>query len=261
VSAAEQAVMIRATLRDRDHSLSRHAAETANVLAEDSELAEAIAPDRRTAAARASRARVVRVGSGSWAAQDESEATRGGYGFLILDGLIVRRVGLGERIGAELLGPLDLLRPLEHDGEEATLPFEATWRVLDPLRLAILDRAWAHRMGAFPEIGVEMTSRAMRRSRRLANTLAISHHPRLEDRLLLLLWELADRYGTVGREGVHVPVPMTHDVLSQLAGARRPSVSGALTRLANGGLLERAEHGWLLHGDPPAHPQLPEQDE
>jgi CRP-like cAMP-binding protein len=112
-------------------------------------------------------------------------------------------------------------------------------------------------MSPFPEVAIELAARGLRRSRRLANTLAISHHPRLEERLLLLLWELADRYGTVRRQGIHVPVPMTHEVFSQLAGARRPSVSGALGRLAEAGLLERDEHGWLLHGEPPARAPLP----
>jgi CRP/FNR family transcriptional regulator, cyclic AMP receptor protein len=237
--------------------LRRPAAETANVIDEDVELADAIAVERRAAAARAARALLLRVGTGSWEAQADAEMTRGGFGFLVLTGLLIRRVGIGERIGAELLGPTDLLRPLEHDGEEATLPFEAAWRVLQPLRLAVLDRRWTFRMSPFPEIAVELTSRATRRSRRLANTLAISHHPRLDERLLLLLWELADRYGTVRREGIHVPVPMTHEVLSHLAGARRPSVSGALGRLSESGMLERTEQGWLLRGEPPAAAPLP----
>jgi CRP-like cAMP-binding protein len=235
--------------------------ETANVLTEDEELAEAVAADRRGSAVQAARALVVRVVAGSWAAQADAEMTAGGYGFLVLDGLLIRRVGMGERIAAELLGPSDLLRPLDHDGEEATLPFEAAWQVLEPVRLAVLDRRWAFRMAPFPEIGVELTARAMRRSRRLANTLAISHHPRLDARLMLILWELADRYGTVNREGVHVPVRMTHEVLSQLVGARRPSVSSALSRLTAAGELERERQGWVLHGEPPALPPLPPMPE
>src|SRR5918911_292061 len=226
--------------------LGAHRAETANVLAEDDELAETIPEARRGKALQAARALVLRVGTGSWAAHADAEPTRGGFGFLVLGGLLVRRVGIGERLAAELLGPSDLLRPLDHDGEEATLPFEAAWQVLEPVRLAVLDRRWAFRMAPFPEVGVELTARAMRRSRRLANTLAISHHPRLDERLLLILWELADRYGTVRRDGVHVPVRMTHEVLSQLCGARRPSVSAALTRLTQAGSLEREKRGWLL---------------
>jgi CRP-like cAMP-binding protein len=109
-------------------------------------------------------------------------------------------------------------------------------------------------MCSFPEIGVALTGRAMRRSRRLANMFLITSYPHLEDRLLLLLWELADRYGVVRRDGVHVPLPMTHQVLSELAAARRPSVSGALSRLAATGALVRVEDGWLLNGEPPVGP-------
>src|SRR5690349_5772024 len=96
--------------------------ETASVLRHDRDLGDAVAPERREAAERASVARVLHVERGNWDARSQAPATRGGYGFLVLAGLLVRRVGLNERVAAELLGPSDLLRPLEHDGEEATLP-------------------------------------------------------------------------------------------------------------------------------------------
>src|SRR4051795_4002054 len=222
------------------------------VLHHDAELADAVPPQRREQAARESVAAVVRVRRGKWDARLPAQQTHGGHGFLLLEGLLVRRVGIGDRFAAELLGPGDLLRPLEHDGEEATLPFEAAWRVLEPLRLAVLDRRWTVRTCAFPEIAVALTGRAMRRSRRLANMFVIASYPHLDDRLLLLLWELADRYGHVRRDGVHVPLPMTHQVLSELAAARRPSVSGALGRLAATGALVRVQDGWVLSGEPPA---------
>ena len=240
------------SILDGESFLTRRTPETANVIVEDGQLAAGMATERRAAATRAARALVLRIGSGSWDARADAEVTSGGYGFLVLSGLLIRRVGIGERVGAELLGPGDVLRPLEHDGDGATLPFEATWRVLDPLRLAVLDRRWAFRMSPFPEVAIELTARGLRRSRRLANTLAILHHPRLDERLLLLFWELADRYGVVRRQGIYVPVPITHELLSHLAGARRPSVSGALARLTAAGVLERDERGWLLHGEPPA---------
>jgi CRP-like cAMP-binding protein len=80
--------------------------------------------------------------------------------------------------------------------------------------------------------------------------MAIAQHPRLEDRLLLLFWELADRFGHMHPDGVHLDLPLTHEVLSHLAAARRPSVSGALSRLADTGSLRRAGRGWVLAGDP-----------
>jgi CRP-like cAMP-binding protein len=86
--------------------------------------------------------------------------------------------------------------------------------------------------------------------------MAITQQPKLEERLWMLFWELADRYGRVHADGVHLDLPLTHEVLSHLAGARRPSVSGALTRLANTGRLRRSGRSWVLEGDPPAieHP-------
>jgi CRP-like cAMP-binding protein len=225
--------------------------ETAVVLGEDPELCDAVPAEHQAAAIRESVARTLAVERGSWDARVPARHTRGGYGMLVLGGLLVRRVGAGDRLAAELLGPGDLVRPLEHDGEGATLPFEATWRVLHPLRLAILDRRWSLRMSRYPDVGVALAARALLRSRRLANMFAIATYPHLDDRLRLLLWELADRYGTVRPDGVHVPVQMTHEIISELAAARRPSVSAALSRLAAAGSVQRVAEGWLLHDEPP----------
>jgi CRP-like cAMP-binding protein len=230
--------------------LQRRARRT-NVLSEDPELGAAVPPERAGDAAIASLAAIVSVPAGMWNAREEARLTVGGHGLLLLDGLLVRRVGFGRRWGAELLGPGDLLRPLEHDGEEATLPFEASWRVMATARLAVLDRAWSHRMAPYPDVGIALTGRAMLRSRRVANTLAISQHPKLDVRLHLLLWELADRYGRVRPDGVHVDLPLTHELLSHLAAAQRPSVSTALSRLSAAGLVQRVNRGWLLQGGPP----------
>jgi CRP-like cAMP-binding protein len=230
---------------------ARPTGEVASVLDCDVELADAVPPEQRPAALHASRAHVLRVERGEWDARRDAAAVRGGHGLLVLSGVVVRRVGITDHVGAELLGPGDLLRPLEHDGEEATLPFAATWRALEVLRLAVLDRRWSTRMCGYPDVAIALTGRAMLRSRRLANTLVIASHPRLDERLLLLLWEFADRYGTVHPEGVRLRLPLTHDVLAELAAARRPSVSTALGRLARSGLVERRGDTWLLHGEPP----------
>lgn len=226
--------------------------ESAAVLAEDGDLADAVEADRREAATRSSLARVLVIEPGTWDARAAAPDTGGGHGLLVLGGLLVRQVGIGDRIAAEPLGPGDLLLPLAHDGTAATIPFEARWRVLHPLRLAVLDRRWSRRMMPFPEVATALTARALLRSRRLANMFAIASYPHLDDRLRLLLWELADRYGTVRPDGVHVPVQMTHEILSELAAARRPSVSAALSRLAAAGLVRRTPDGWLLHGEPPS---------
>jgi CRP/FNR family cyclic AMP-dependent transcriptional regulator len=222
-----------------------------HVLLEDGELGDVVPEADRAAAIRASVAAAAFVPPGTWDAKADAHRTADGFGLLVLEGVLVRRVGYADRVGGELLGPGDLLRPSEHDGEEATLPFAATWSVLSQLRLALLDRRWSERMAAFPEVSIALTARALRRARRLANILTIALHPKLDERLHLLMWELADRYGRVHPDGVHIDLPLTHELISQLAGARRPSVSSALARLVDKGLVERRGPGWILHGDPP----------
>ena len=235
------------------HSIFSTGTTRAHVLLEDRELRDTVPEAEREAAVRASFAAAAFVRPGIWDAKTDAHRTAGGFGLLVLEGVLVRRLGFHDRMGGELLGPGDLLRPSEHDGEEATLPFEATWNVLSDLRLALLDRGWSERMAAFPDVCIALTARAMRRARRLANMLTIALHPKLDERLILLLWEVADRYGRVHPDGVHIDLPLTHEVISQLAGARRPSVSSALARLAGAGLVERhGAGGWILHGEPPS---------
>jgi CRP/FNR family cyclic AMP-dependent transcriptional regulator len=222
------------------------------VLTVDRGLADRLEGERRARAELLSEARVLRHGVGSWDAKQDASHGRDGLGLLVVEGLIVRRVGMFGRFGAELLSDGDLLRPVEHDGEGATLPFEATWRVLAPLRLAVLDLAWMARMSPYPEVTAEITRRVMARSRRLASLQAIAQHHRLEDRLRLFFWELADRYGRVGPDGVRLELQLTHEIISHLVGAQRPSVSSALGRLARSGHVRRVGQTWLLVGPPPA---------
>jgi hypothetical protein len=85
----------------------------------------------------------------------------------------------------------------------------------------------------------------------MAIMLAISNLTRVDERVVALMWHLADRWGHVTPEGVVVPVPLTHDMIGKLVGAHRPSVTSALGELGRQGTIERREDGWLVHGDPP----------
>jgi CRP/FNR family cyclic AMP-dependent transcriptional regulator len=222
----------------------------AYVLDEDADLAELVPQGRLGSARQSSLAAVLDVPIGMWDARLEADRARDGFGLLVLGGVLVRRMGYGGRFGAELLASGDLLRPWEFDGDDS-IGFETGWRVLTPTRLAVLDLLWTERMGRYTRIGPALAGRALVRSRRLTAMMAIAQQPRLDDRLWMLFWELADRHGRVHTDGVHVDLPLTHEVLSHLVAARRPSVSGALTKLADQGRLRRNGRGWVLAGDPP----------
>src|SRR5690349_22548166 len=107
-------------------------------------------------------------------------------------------------------------------------------------------------MTRFPEITAALFDRLSERSLRLATTQAISQLTRVDRRLKALFWHLAERWGRVSGDGVIVPLALTHRILGQLVGARRPTVSTALSELAEREELTRRPDGsWLLRGDPP----------
>lgn len=223
-----------------------------HVLLSDPDLGAGLSDGRLARARRECIAPEVIVETGYWRPEEaEGEAARDGIGLLILDGLLVRRVGTEGRYGAELLGPGDLLRPWEHDGEDATLPFDTSFRVIERLRLAVLDTRATARMAPYPELVSALVGRAMRRARDFAINMAIAHYPRIDRRLLLLLWHLADRWGRVTPDGIRIPLRLTHTLLADLVASRRPSVTTALTELEHQGMLSRDGHTIVLHGEPP----------
>lgn len=70
--------------------------------------------------------------------------------------------------------------------------------------------------------------------------------PRVEERLLASFGLLAERYGTVRRDGFLIPLELTHQALGEIVGARRPTVSLALKNLNADGRLVRCSDGWVL---------------
>ena len=224
-----------------------HSPPICRVLREDVGLAEVVPEAHRARAIEECIAGVAELPQGSWSAH--SSELPDGVGLLVLKGLLIRHVGVGLGYGAELLGEGDLLRPWQE--QDAALPHTTGWRVLEPTRLAVLDRLAAERFARYPELTGRLVGRALERSRNLALNMAIVQQSRLQTRLHMLLWHLANRWGHVRPDGVILPLPLTHSVLSELVAARRPSVSVTLSEMAKVKLVRRVPEGWLLSGKPP----------
>jgi hypothetical protein len=172
-------------------------------------------------------------------------------GLLVTGGLLTRDVTVAGTRASELIGPGDLLRPLDYEGDEASVPFLVSWNVLEPARVAVLDARVANVTARWPSVFAGILRRGVKRAQTGAALLAVGHLTGVDMRLLVLLWSLADRFGHTTRDGVVVPLRLTQDTLGRLIGARRPPVSHALKRLAvEGHLVRRPEGGWLLLGDP-----------
>jgi CRP/FNR family transcriptional regulator, cyclic AMP receptor protein len=174
------------------------------------------------------------------------------FALLVVDGFLCRRTRIADRAGVELLGPGDVVRPWQDESPLASQVGDVTWQVVDPARVAVLDGEFLALMARSPELVAELMARLVRRCHALADRLAMARIPRLDERLLALLWHLGDRWGHVDGDRVAIPMRLRHGLLADLACARRPPVTGALNRLALEGRIERNLWlGWNLLGSPP----------
>jgi hypothetical protein len=227
-------------------------AEPVRLLEADPDLGALLAEPRRSEAERELVVRTHRLTVGPWDVARLTGASADHVGLLILDGVLSRELLVADHVSAELLGPGDLVRPWQSTGRSSLLPVDALWSVLSTLTVAVLDRRFAAEAARYPEITSALFDRLSERSLRLATTQAISQLTRVDRRLKALFWHLAERWGRVSGDGVVVPLALTHRILGQLVGARRPTVSTALSELAERDeLVRRPDGSWLLRGDPP----------
>ena len=100
-----------------------------------------------------------------------------------------------------------------------------------------------------------LLDRACARAHRLAMLQAISHLNSVDRRLLALFWHLAERWGRVTPDGIVVPLTLSHRLLAEIVGARRPTVTVGIAALERRGKLLRLDDAsWLLLGEPPGAP-------
>jgi hypothetical protein len=222
------------------------------VLREDPDLAEQLTADQFEPALPSSAAAVLTVdGAGGWRPPLPSNPA-GWLGYLVLDGMLARKVTLERTTCTELLGPGDILEPWQRDTEiDATYPPLVEFEVLAATRLAMLDRGFAFRMARWPEIASAVNARLVERVRSLTYLLAACGRVGVAERLELVLRHFADRWGRVTSEGVVVELPgVTHELLATQVGAARPSVTTALGGLERLGRIRRISSGTWLLGHP-----------
>ena len=175
-------------------------------------------------------------------------------GLLVVEGLALVQVAAGRAPIGWLVGADDFVRPW--DMAEVSLLTGASWHALSPLRFALLDGDFAGRAASVEAVSDALVAKAAQTSNWLFAKSLVTGTSVIEERLLLLFALLGERWGKATPAGVVVSMPLTHQVLATLVGARRPSVSTALRALSSAGLLRRVAEGWLLcrtseDGQPP----------
>jgi CRP/FNR family transcriptional regulator, cyclic AMP receptor protein len=222
----------------------------------DPELARELDQRRAREAAQRLYARAIDIPQGRWVPESGLPGETRPIGLLIVHGLLIREATVASHPSAELLGPGDVLRAWGDPEQEELLPRSIAWSALTATRAALIDHALAVRAAQWPEVFAALLDRAARRAERLVVLQAIAHLTRVDDRLLALLWCLAERWGRVVPGGVLVSLRLSHRTLAAMVGARRPSVTTALGQLMARGELERRDGEWILRGEPPEAPGL-----
>jgi CRP-like cAMP-binding protein len=181
------------------------------------------------------------------------------FGALVVSGMLVSHLRVGEQAGMRILGPGDVV-------SAGTVPasillVDSGCRAVSITQLAVLGKdvlVGAHR---WPRLVAGLHARTAEQIERVAVQLAICQLPRVEDRLLALFWLLAEQWGRVTPGGTVLPLALTHETLGALVGARRPTVTLALGDLSERGAVLRQGRAWLLvepltqpaHGVPDPH--------
>lgn len=224
----------------------QHRVRGVRLLAAEPELAEGMTPANVEKATQSLVVPVIDLGPGEERVLDAEPDPSGGLlGLFVLNGLLLREVDVPGASYAALVGAADLVMPGGADAGSGA--GSISWRVLQPSRVAILDRRFVARAQEWPQVLARLTVRALRRHHELAWQSAIRNQTRVDHRVLQLLWHYADRWGRVTPDGVCLELPLTHVTMAKLVGAHRPSVTSAIGVLERRGLLHRPSHGtWLL---------------
>jgi len=196
----------------------------------------------------------IRAGHGQMALE-EAIGHGSSHSALVLKGFLLRDIVAGGGSITELVGPGDVLTADAPD-DDALLPVNVRWR--SPDRTLIADLATvepsdpAAQAGLVDAISRRWQAQADRASVRCAITSII----RVDLRLLAYLWHLAGSFGVVAPSGVRLDLPLTHAVLAQLIGARRPTVTTAFRTLQERGDLQRDGRSIVLSRERAAVPGL-----
>jgi CRP/FNR family transcriptional regulator, cyclic AMP receptor protein len=210
----------------------------------DPSFAAGVPDDDRALARRVLQAPLLDLPAGDWTPPRQASWPAPVCGLLILDGVVARQVALADRVATQLLGPGDVLQPWARGTE--LLPSSVCWSMHEPGSAAVLDGRFATAARRWPALAAIVQERLAAAADRLATHLAICQLPRVEQRVLALLWHLAERFGRVTPDGVAVPLRLTHRLIGELAGAQRPTVTLALAALLDEGRIARRADGSLL---------------
>ncbi len=117
-----------------------------------------------------------RLPQGEFSLRESISCERGTFGFLLLEGLLLRGVSVDARPSVDVLGAGDLIHPGQRHSDE-TVPVDVRWWALRPARLAVLDPSFICRMSDYPGVLGAVAGRLGRASEASGLQLSIVQQP------------------------------------------------------------------------------------
>ena len=137
---------------------------------------------------------------------------------MIVEGVVLKMT-LASRSAFDLLGPGDVLaRPLTAARQIESRAISrdlAHGRVV----LAALDHRFRQGGATVARVADVLHDQLGRQTHRASIHLAMLHLPLVEDRLVALFADLAERFGRMTADGILIDVRLTHEIIGQLAAA------------------------------------------
>jgi CRP-like cAMP-binding protein len=168
---------------------------------------------------------------------------------VVIGGMVNRLLQLGGQVALRVMGPGAVIPVL--DAPSSDVIASSQWVATGKVRLAVVGRQFMRAAARWPDLQRNLIARFAEQNEQLATQLALCQLPRVEDRLLGMLWLLAESWGKVTSAGTLLPLHFTHEALGAMVGARRPTVTLALGELADSGAVIQRDGGWLLLEPPP----------
>jgi hypothetical protein len=168
-----------------------------------------------------------------------------GVAFLVVEtGLVViRRMGTKNRRGVVVC----------HAGSGALLsvpePGEALVALADA-RVTLVSEATFDKLLAQPRVAILLSDAMRSELRQKRDSIANFASVRPVDRVERKLLQLAREHGRVVPGGIRLDFPITHELLGEMVGSARETVSRAIERLERGGFVVREGRSYRLQIEP-----------
>jgi CRP/FNR family transcriptional regulator, cyclic AMP receptor protein len=172
------------------------------------------------------------------------------FDFLVIKGIVLKETTLSTRSALELLGPGDVLGPPLTTLRQLESRAISRYLAHGAVTLAPLGGRFRQAARRWPGMSDVLLDRLARQTHQASMHLAMLHLPRVEDRIVALFSDLAERFGHMTPDGALIDLDLTHEIIGRMVASRRPTVTIALQALAEDGrLIRREDLRWALAAD------------